>query len=259
MDLRALRPHRALAAVALSALWACCPAARAQPPLTARLKSARDTAVASASEHSSATVNGTRLPGGRAIAELPARECQRLLRNARVTTEQVPRDAAPHVQAPVYLLSSVGGVEFRAADGMSEHAMLDCRLAVALLAWSKDLARAGVTRVEHYSTYRSGARVRTTGKASGHARALAIDAARFHFRDGRVLDILEDWGDRTRGKDPCDGRHREDADSQVLRSLVCKAVADDLFQVVITPHHDRAHQNHVHLELVPDVDWSYVH
>jgi hypothetical protein len=28
---------------------------------------------------------------------------------------------------------------------------------------------------------------------------------------------------------------------------------------VLTPHHDRAHQNHVHLELVPDVDWTYVH
>jgi len=27
---------------------------------------------------------------------------------------------------------------------------------------------------------------------------------------------------------------------------------------VLTPHHDRAHQNHVHLELVPDVPWSYV-
>ena len=40
---------------------------------------------------------------------------------------------------------------------------------------------------------------------------------------------------------------------------MCDAVERDLFQVVITPHHDRAHQNHVHLELVPEVDWSYVH
>jgi len=256
-----LPPRRALPAAALSLLWACCPVAGAQPPLGARIQSARGTVVAAASaEKPLPRSQGTRkLPPGRSIAELPARECQRLLRNARVSFEQVPRDAAPHVQAPVYLLSSVGGVQFSAADGLSEHAMLDCRLAVALLAWSDELLRAGVTRVEHYSTYRSGARVRTTGKSSGHARALAIDAARFHFRDGRVLDIEEDWDDRSRGAEPCAGRRRESADSALLRRLVCNAVSDDLFQVVITPHHDRAHQNHVHLELVPDVDWSYVH
>jgi hypothetical protein len=39
---------------------------------------------------------------------------------------------------------------------------------------------------------------------------------------------------------------------------VCEAVERDLFQVVLTPHYDRAHQNHVHLELVPDVEWSFV-
>ena len=43
-----------------------------------------------------------------------------------------------------------------------------------------------------------------------------------------------------------------------LRRLVCAAVEADLFQVVLTPHYDHAHQNHVHLELVPDVDWSFV-
>jgi hypothetical protein len=202
---------------------------------------------------------GTRLPSGRQIASLPARECQRILRSQRVAFEQVPNDAAPLVQSPVYLLAPLKGVKFSAAEGMSEHELVDCRLAVALLAWAPSLARAGVIEVEHYSTYRPGARVRGTGKTSGHARALAIDAARFRFRDGRVLDIDEDWYDRTRGSDPCAGRHRETPTSKQLRDVVCTAVSSDLFQVVITPHHDRDHQNHVHLELVPDVDWSFIH
>jgi hypothetical protein len=39
---------------------------------------------------------------------------------------------------------------------------------------------------------------------------------------------------------------------------VCQAVENSLFQVVLTPHHDRAHENHVHLELKPEVSWTYV-
>jgi hypothetical protein len=27
---------------------------------------------------------------------------------------------------------------------------------------------------------------------------------------------------------------------------------------VLTPHYNRAHENHVHLEIKPEVDWTYV-
>jgi hypothetical protein len=42
----------------------------------------------------------------------------------------------------------------------------------------------------------------------------------------------------------------------MLREVVCAAAASDLFQVVLTPHHDEHHQNHVHLEVRPNVTWS---
>ena len=199
------------------------------------------------------------LPNGRAIADLDMRECQRLLERARVSFENVPGDAAPQVYAPVYVTSALSGVSFGAHNGLAEQSMLDCRLAVALLAWAPFLQQAGVVRVEHYSTYRPGARVARSSRKSGHARALAIDAARFHLEDGRVLEVDADWDERERGGDPCGERRREDEAGRLLRRVVCDAVQNGLFQVVLTPHHDRAHQNHVHLELVPGVDWSYVH
>lgn len=258
--------RHALCALVLSLVWACCPTAGAQPPFAARLKSAHASVAASSGSDavqggrpSASATSPVRLPSGRLIASLPARECQRLLRGSRVSFESVPSDAAPHVHEPVYLLSALRGVSFAPTNGLSEHGMVDCRLAVALLAWAPLLEREGVVRVEHYSTYRPGARVRGNGRSSGHARALAIDAARFHLRDGRVLDVDEDWNDRSRGAEPCSGRHRETEASSLLRRVVCGAVERDIFQVVITPHHDRAHQNHVHLELVPDVDWSFIH
>lgn len=204
-------------------------------------------------------VANAQLPSGRDIAGLHPGECRRLLDRAGVRFEAVPDDAAPHVAEPVYLLSPLEGVSFGPKNGASEHGMVDCRLAVALLAWAPSLQEAGVVKVEHYSTYRPGARVRASRRSSGHARAMAIDAARFHMRDGTVLDVDLDWDERERGGDPCPVRRSEEQKGKLLRKIVCDAVERDLFQVVITPHHDRAHQNHVHLELVPEVDWTYVH
>ena len=89
-------------------------------------------------------------------------------------------------------------------------------------------------------------------------RMLAIDAARFHLRNGDVIAVLDDWDERERGGAPCPVRASEDRPGRILRSVVCRAVERDLFQVVLTPHHDLDHQNHVHLEVVPGIDWSYV-
>jgi hypothetical protein len=198
------------------------------------------------------------LPEGRNIASLAPEDCLGLLERAAVTFESVPEDEAPTVAVPVYVRAPLLGVSFGPTNGDAERGMLDCRLAVALYAWAEVLAEHGIVKVEHYSTYRPGARVRGNGKSSGHAHALAIDAARFHTIDGRVLDVEADWAERQRGQSPCPPRDDDGPAGRVLRDVVCAAVERDLFQVVLTPHYDRAHENHVHLELVPDVTWSYV-
>jgi hypothetical protein len=150
-------------------------------------------------------------------------------------------------------------VEVHASDHSEVHAVLDCRLAVTFLAWAPILRHAGIDAIDHYSIYRPGAHVHGNGHESGHARGLAIDAARFHLHNGAVLDVLTDWEERDRGGAPCPRRDDEAWPSRLLRGVVCDAVDHNLFQVVITPHHDSAHDNHVHLELKPEVSWSYVH
>lgn len=253
---------RPLCAVAvLFLLSGCCARAGAQSKsaLAARAHdSADDRALTRQSASTARRANRSALPSGHEIAGLSFRECRRLLERSSVSYEAVPDDAAPHVYEPVYLLSPLSGVSFGPKNGLTEQGMVDCRLAVALLAWAPILQDAGVVKVEHYSTYRPGARIARSSRSSGHARALAIDAARFHLEDGRVLDVDADWDERERGGDPCKERRREDQAGRLLRGVVCEAVQRGLFQVVLTPHHDRAHQNHVHLELVPDVDWTYV-
>ncbi len=256
---RALRPAFAPLLLAAKLLAGCCPqAAHAMMP-SRRASLADERRAGVQPERRPIQVGRTHLPSARAIADLPARDCRRVLRDASVRFDPLPRQEAPAIAQPLELRSKLLGVEFEPSNGMAKNGTVDCRLAVALLAWAPILRDAGVVRLEHFSTFRPGAHVRRTGKVSGHAHAMAIDAARFYLRDGRVLQVDEDWDERERGGSPCPVRRSESESGRILRQVVCRAVERDLFQVVITPHHDRDHQNHVHLEVVPAVDWSYVH
>ena len=126
---------------------------------------------------------------------------------------------------------------------------MDCRLARALAAWAPTLREAGIVAIEHYSMYRKGARVAGSTKRSGHAVGMAIDAGRFELADGSVIDVLHDWTDRKRGADPCKKRLRQPRPAKLMRSVVCRAAELNLFQTIVTPHHNDAHRNHVHLEV----------
>jgi len=262
-----MAPFRFVSLFLALGLSACCAASAAQtamqPARHATLADEKHGQAPSKAKSSGAerpvSVGRTKLASGRAIADLPQRECRRILRNAGVQFDALPREEAPQIASPLALHSDLLGVQFDPANGMAKNGLVDCRLAAALLAWAPILRDAGIERVEHYSTYRPGARIRSTGKTSGHAHALAIDAARFFLKDGRVLEVDVDWEERERGGSPCPVRRSEKTDGRVLRQVVCRAVERGLFQVVITPHHDHDHQNHVHLELVPDVSWSFIH
>jgi hypothetical protein len=192
------------------------------------------------------------------IARVTSEACYKELTAAHVAFERMEPSQARGVKIPVRLLGPIGGVAVVPSDGRQLHAILDCQLALALLSWAPALREAGVTSIDHYSIYRPGARVHGSAHMSGHARGLAIDAARFHLANGAVLDVLTDWEEREHGSAPCPRRPEEAWQSRLLRGVVCDAVQHNLFQVVLTPHHDRAHENHVHLELKPEVSWTYV-
>ena len=207
-----------------------------------------------------AEVSPVAFPWGRAIGALTRDECFELLDANRVEFESTDADG---VEIPIRLRSPLNGVQIEHRGRSAVHSVLDCRLAAAILSWTTELRRAGVASLVHYSVYRPGARVRGNGARSGHASALAIDVGVVRLVDGTALVIDDVWVDRRRGVAPCpapstaDGRP-EPAEQALLRHLVCEGVNRDLFQVVLTPHHDAAHRNHVHLEVRPGVDWSHV-
>ncbi len=165
--------------------------------------------------------------------------------------------SASGVAQPLRLGGPVGGVIIRTHGDTSVNDVIDCRLAVALAAWAPALREAGIEALRHFSIHRPGAHVAGTDHVSGHAKALAIDLAALELVDGSEIEVLSGWERRDAGRDPCADYDEGEASAR-LRGVVCAAVRSGLFQVVITPHHDRAHRNHVHLELVPGVPWSFV-
>lgn len=201
-----------------------------------------------------AAVHGWRAPtprDGRALTAIPAAECAARLTELGVRFE--PLRAAPGVRAPIALEGPIGGI---AVAGHTD--VIDCRLALAIAAWAPELREHGIRALRAMSIHRPGARVAGSRRVSGHAHALAIDVGAVELEDGTTIDVLEGWEARDRGADPC-ATYEESERSAVLRAAVCAAVRSGLFQIVLTPHHDHAHRNHVHLELVPGVSWSYVH
>ena len=184
--------------------------------------------------------------------------CYRALRSAGVAFERA-REPTPGVRWPIRLTGPVRGVLFSAMDRDRTHSTLDCRLGLALVDWARELRKLNVRRVEYFSMYRPGARVGGDGPISGHAYGLAIDAAKFELTSGEVLDVEHGWQRRERGGAPCPLRRDENRGSRLLRNATCRAADRKLFEVILTPHYNRAHFNHVHLERRPDVTWDFVH
>lgn len=193
----------------------------------------------------------------RAISNLSSAECMSQLRALGVSFESTTnRRARSDVEAPLMPSGRVGGVSIEFTGRRDQGRVIDCRLLLAIYAWAPALRARGVTRIRHLSGFRPGSRVRTTGRPSGHSRGLAFDPRFFDFDDGRTFDILEDWEDRTRGGSLCEVKN-EGAETAEVRALVCHAIDAGLFQVVVSPHHNDAHQNHLHLEVVPGATWTW--
>jgi hypothetical protein len=184
--------------------------------------------------------------------------CHQTLQGAGVAFRTLRHEDAPGIAWPVLLTGPVAGVTIRGNAPSPAGEYLDCRLAMALLGWAPRLRELGVVKLTHYSLYRQDAVIGDTSKASGHAHGMAIDVGLLELRDGRKLSVQDDWTQRTRGKDPCASSLLDSDNGHALRALTCDPTTRQLFQIVLTPHYDEAHGNHVHLEVAPAAA-AYVH
>ncbi len=171
------------------------------------------------------------------------------------------------VLAPVRLTGPVRGITYRSMLPEKQRAtspweIVDCRLALALDDFAQVLARHDVREVVHFSVYRPpplrGWLDGMLGKR--HSGALAIDAGRFVLADGTALDVERDFGGRI-GQKTCGPKAAAPPPTpagQALHAIVCDAAEAHLFNVELTPHYNKAHKNHLHLEVTPGVRWFLI-
>ena len=194
---------------------------------------------------------------------MTAEECE-----AELVTRAIPFTAEPSrgVLAGVRLTGPLHGVTFRTRQSdelraTSRWEIADCRLVLALDDMAEVLEAHGIVEVVHYSMYRPPSASWPEDKlATRHAGALALDAGQFVDRDGVVYDVDDDFSGRI-GARTCGPKakpRKATKKALTLRALLCETVAKRLFNVVLTPNHNRPHKNHFHLEVTAGVSWFIV-
>lgn len=176
------------------------------------------------------------------------------------------RETAPSVLAPVRLTGPVRGVLFRSnakdrVRATSPYEIVDCRLVLALTDFAQILNRHGIVEVRHYSMYRPPRTELERERGTRHPAALAIDTGLFIDRAGAVLDVDRDFHGAIDAATCGEGAAPDPATAEALalRAILCETASARLFNVVLTPNYNRAHQNHFHLEITPGVRWFLLH
>jgi len=182
------------------------------------------------------------------IIDLNKEQCSFVLKEYDVKFEHL--EPTKNVNIPIQLLSPIGGISYRHKFDSEKFSIMDCRLAVALVGWTPVLKKNAINQVIHLRAYSPGARVGGGMKVSAHNFAMGIDAETFVRENAEPLVVNDDWKDRRRGADPCKPSASVESPSQgTLRNIACDTSAMDVFSVILTPHYNRAHYDHLHLDL----------
>jgi len=150
-------------------------------------------------------------------------------------------DLVCDIDGPVRLSSPIGGVDFQYVEHDSPRPMyMSCHLANALADLSVLLRERNVTTVGHIGTYNC-RQIGNTDELSQHGLGLAIDLKWFRTADGHVYDVEDHWEHDTEDFRTAEGRWLYELGQDMFRRRV--------FNIVLTPNFNAAHDNHFHVDL----------
>jgi hypothetical protein len=166
--------------------------------------------------------------------------CKSVLAEATMTYHPLPDEET----GPACGLFDAVTIE-RTASEVGQEFSLTCRAAVSLALWEKHVVTPAaeqhlaspVQRIEHFGSYACrNVYGRPNATRSRHATAEAFDVAGFVLADGRRIRVLGDWS-----KDSAEARFLH-----AVRDGACR-----FFDGVISPDHNEAHRDHLHLDRGP--------
>lgn len=200
-------------------------------------------------------------PDATALMRLSPTECLARLDALEVPYVKLERAKVPEVAIPVRLTGAVAGVDFTIPwsedPERDPHAIWDCRLVVAVVPVAAFLHAHGVTEVQYFSALRRGKIVRDKPR-SQHNVGLALDLLGFRGPSVALATVEQTYPRAQLRACPSDTTRPGGLGAPVpagataadlFLALVCQAHARGLFHTILTPDHDRAHHNHLHLDL----------
>ncbi len=157
-------------------------------------------------------------------------------------------DEVCDVYEPVSVGGVINGVNFRPSSFTAPPSEMYVQCGVALALWEMaELAKTrNITDFVHYGTYNCRF-ISGTTTLSEHAFANAIDIAGVATSSGESYTLLDDWedGDTT----------PETPGGQLLYWLAQEMHAKKIWNIILTPEYNAAHDNHFHVDLTPGADY----
>lgn len=164
-------------------------------------------------------------------------------------TTQYADGLACSIDDPIYVASPINGVEYRYFSESSPGEMaMACELALALHQLGDVLAPYDIVEVEHYGTFNC-RKIGGMNALSMHGLGLAFDFYGFTDSSGDDFIFERDWS-------------HNDANPTAPRAQMLRSLADDmwmsgLFNIILTPDFNGAHDNHIHADLTPGGNYFY--
>ena len=145
------------------------------------------------------------------------------------------------IEEPIYVSPYLAGVAFHPSSLNNDPnpILTRCRHALAMLDSAEVLAEQGVDALVHYGVY-SCRTIAGTSTLSEHASANAIDIAGVR-QAGSYISVLDDW--------EMGQPNPVTAPGQLLRSFVETLHDEVIYNIILTPEYNEAHEDHFHCDL----------
>lgn len=146
------------------------------------------------------------------------------------------------IDDPVLLYGPVSGVGLESGSGSDAPVLVGCNTAVSIVGSAAVASMLGADTIIHYGTYNCRT-IAGTSTLSEHGHARAIDIGGFVLSSGETVSVLADWEDGV--ADPVTPF------GQMLRAFTDQIWGMGLWNIILTPEFNAAHDDHFHIDLTP--------
>jgi len=168
------------------------------------------------------------------------------------------------VETPIRFTGPIHGVTFHTSYPPREDtpaAIADCRLALAVDDLATVLHAHDVVEAQYYSMYRRRG-LGVIKPKRRHPAGRAIDLVTIKLKDGTTYSIQYDFHGRP-GQQTCGEKAakptKDTPGARLWRDIVCQMADKGSFNLILTPHYDWGHRDHLHMEVRSDIRWFLVH